>query len=230
MELPESLNRVRDRIQAACLRVGRAPADVTLVAVTKSVDAATVQALLELGVQDIAENRQQTASEKLPQVPALLGARRPTLHFIGPLQRNKVKRVLEWFHVIHSVDSARLADEIDKRAAEIGRTVDVFIEINVAGESQKQGVNPAQAAEVVGQIAGLPHLRICGLMAMAPYSDNPEAARPHFRALAVLSRRLLAEGVLPAGANGLSMGMSGDFEVAIEEGATHVRIGSALFE
>lgn len=224
MNLNANLQTIRRRVAQACERAGRAPDSVTLIAVTKSVDAAALQALLDLGVLDVAENRQQAAAAKLPQVANLARAR---LHFIGPLQRNKVKRVLELFHVIHSVDSLKLAQEISSRA---GRDADIFIEINVAGEAQKQGLPPEQAEAVIREIAKLPRLRLRGLMCMAPYGDDPQAARPYFRRLADLSRQLIQAGALPADADQLSMGMSGDFETAIEEGATHVRVGSALFE
>lgn len=221
--LAANLKDVQRRIAAA----GR---DVTLIAVTKSVDAETTQALTELGVTDIAENRQQTAADKLPHVPALKEEGRPTLHFIGPLQRNKVKRVLEQFDVIHSVDSVKLAQEISKRAEELQRTAGIFVQVNVAGEAQKGGFEPGELSESLKEILRLPHLHVWGLMCMAPYDDDPEAARPHFKRLAELSREMIAGGHMPEGANRLSMGMSGDFEVAIEEGATHVRVGSALFE
>ena len=228
--LKRNLQAVNARIAEAARRAGRDPAGVTLIAVTKTVDAATTQALIELGVHDIAENRQQAAAEKLPQVPALNGPQRPVLHFIGPLQRNKVKRVLEQFDVLHSVESVKLAAEVSKRAIELGRDVAIFMQVNVAGEAQKGGLAPDELGESLREIMRLPGLRVLGLMCMAPYSDTPEAARPHFRRLAGLSRELLAAGRLPSGADALSMGMSGDFEVAIEEGATHVRVGSALFE
>lgn len=223
--LSKNLHEVRRRIAGAAR--GR---DITLIAVTKSVDAETTQALIELGITDIAENRQQTAAEKLPRVAALQTENRPTLHFIGPLQRNKVKRVLEQFDVIHSVDSVKLAQEISKRAEELQRTAGIFVQVNVAGEAQKGGFEPGELTESLKEILGLPRLYLWGLMCMAPYDDDPEAARPHFKSLAELSREMIAGGHMPAGASRLSMGMSGDFEVAIEEGATHVRVGSALFE
>jgi len=223
--IKRNLQAVAARIAKAARRAGRDPAGVTLIAVTKSVDAATTQALIELGARDIAENRQQSAAEKLPQVPALNGPRRPVLHFIGPLQRNKVKRVLEQFDVIHSVESVKLAAEVSKRALELGRTAAIFVQVNVAGEAQKGGFEPEELGDSLKEIMSLPGLRVLGLMCMAPYSIEPEAARPHFRRLAELSRALM-----PPGARALSMGMSGDFEVAIEEGATHVRVGSALYE
>ncbi len=230
MDLKANLKRVRARIANACLRASRAPTSVVLIAVTKNVDAATIQALIEAGVRHIAENRQQVATEKLPMVPGLNVKRRPMLHFIGPLQRNKVKRVLSRFDVIHSVDSLALAHEIGTQAAGLGRDIGVFVEFNVAGEEQKHGFEVAAAAEAMAEITKIPRLHVLGLMCMAPYSDNAESARPYFKALAALSRDLREGGHMPAGADRLSMGMSGDFEVAIEEGATHVRIGSALFE
>lgn len=224
-----NLQGVRRRITEAAARAGRDPAEITLIAVTKTVDAETTQKLIELGVTDIAENRQQSAAEKLPNVPALWAPRRPTLHFIGPLQRNKVKRILEQFDVIHSVDSVKLAQAISIRAEELRRTAGVFVQVNVAGEAQKGGFEPLELGEALKEILAMPRLHLWGLMCMAPYADAPETARPFFRRLAALSREMIAGAKLPSGADRLSMGMSGDFEVAIEEGATHVRVGSALF-
>jgi PLP dependent protein len=230
--LERNLVDVRGRIAASCERAGRDAAGVTLVAVTKSEEPPVIANLLALGVRDIGENRQQSAFSRLPQVPALAGrfAEPPVsddvrLHFIGPLQRNKAARVARVFDVIHSVDSLRLAEAL-ARAAE--RTLDVFVQVNIAGEAQKQGLDPADS-EQAAAIAAVPGLRAAGLMCMAPLGSSAEEARVHFRALAGLSRQWLAEGVLPEGAAGLSMGMSGDYEAAIEEGATHVRVGSALF-
>lgn len=229
MDIAANLKRIRDRMAQACLRAGRGRGDVTLIAVTKSVDAATTQAVIEAGVRHIAENRQQDADDKLPRVPALQHSKRPLLHFIGPLQRNKVKRVLQRFDVIHSVDSLELAQEIGKRCLELGREVGVFIEVNVADEAQKHGFDPA-ASDDVRQIRDIKGVHVLGLMCMAPYGDDPEAARPHFMRLAQISRQWREQDILPVSADHLSMGMSGDFEVAIEEGATHIRVGSALFE
>ena len=218
--LRSNLAAVRARIAAACASVRRDPAAVTLIAVTKAVDAAATQALIELGVRDIGENRQQDAAAKFPLVPALAGAAKPKLHFIGPLQRNKVRRVLEVFDVIHSVDSLRLAEEIDKRAAELGREVPSFLEVNVAREARKHGFDPGEVHAALDQLAAkCPRLKVLGLMCMAPLHPDPEKARPHFRRM-----RELARG------GALSMGMSGDFEVAVEEGATHVRVGTALLK
>ncbi len=226
--LAANLASVKTRIAAACARAGREATGVTLIGVTKSVDAATTDALIAQGVVEIGENRQQDAAEKFPRLRNLAAV---TRHFIGPLQRNKVRRVLELFDVIHSVDSTRLADEIEKRAIELGRPrVDVFVQVNVAGETQKQGLPPEDLVTALQHLAlHCPRLHVLGLMCMAPHLDDPMAARPHFARLRTLAQVPINCGVcqnLP----GLSMGMSGDFEVAIEEGATHVRVGTALFE
>ncbi len=223
-DLRHNLQQALARIEAAAKRAHRAADSVTLVAVTKTVEAPVIAQLLQLGVRDIAENRQQTAAAKLPLLADALREFRPRLHFIGPLQRNKVKRVVQDFDCIHSVDSVKLALEISHRALECGRVIDVFIEVNVSGEPQKSGLAPAEVAAALAEIRALPALRIQGLMTMAPLLESPEAARPHFRELARLSTAHCGEGE-----RGLSMGMSGDFEVAIEEGATHVRVGSALY-
>jgi PLP dependent protein len=220
-KLLNNLENVRRRIERAAVRAGRKPADVTLIAVTKTVDASVIQTLIELGVSDIAENRQQNAADKLPKVHGLQVTDRPRLHFIGPLQRNKVKKVLEQFDMVHSVESVKLAEEISRRAVELKRTPGIFIEVNVAGEAQKDGLRPDEVSDSLAEILHLPNLRVQGLMTMAPLIDDPEAARPHFKRLAALARAHQLTG--------LSMGMSGDFEVAIEEGATHVRVGTALF-
>lgn len=229
--LSGNLASVRARIAAARARAGRDPEGVTLIGVTKFVDAATTQALIELGVADIGENRQQDAADKFSNVPALLGARRPRLHFIGPLQRNKVKRVLETFDVIHSVDSTRLAEEVEKRAIELGRKdVPVFVQVNIGREAQKQGFDPDEVHAALQQFATkLERIKVLGLMCMAPLDPDPEKARPHFRRMRELAHVPINCG-LGHELAALSMGMSGDFEVAIEEGATHVRVGTALFE
>ena len=183
---------------------------MTLVAVTKTVPLETVRALQVLGVRDFGENR---AQDGLPKALALSEAR---WHFVGSLQRNKVRRVLGAFRVIHSVDSPGLAAQIARVAAETGWAGEVLVEVNVAGESRKGGVPLAEAEAFV---RALP-LKVSGLMAMAPLDPDPEKARPHFRALRELRDHL--------GLRELSMGMSQDFEVAIEEGATLIRVGTAL--
>lgn len=227
--ISDNLKRIQARISRACTRANRDATGVTLIAVTKSVDAAATEEICQLGVSQVAENRQQAAADKLPHVPALQGESRPRLVFIGPLQRNKVRKVMETFDEIQSVDNLKLAETIDRIAAEAGSKYAIWVQFNVAAEAQKGGFEVAEAEAITQHISALDNIEIKGLMCMAPYGSEPEAARPHFRALAELSKRLIQSRHLPASANALNMGMSGDFEVAIEEGATHVRIGSALF-
>lgn len=207
---------VRMRIRQACQRAGRDPAEVTLVAVSKGHDAEEIeQVLLQHGQHILGENRVQEWRDKA----ALL---EPSLewHFIGNLQSNKVK-YCTGFKLIHSLNSQRLADMMEKQGAKREHVFRVMVEVNVAGEDSKQGADIAEAKAVVDYAQTLPHVEVLGLMTIAPYSDNPEDARPVFQRLRALRDAWgLAE---------LSMGMSGDFEVAIEEGASYVRVGSALF-
>ena len=223
--LAGNLKRVRERIAAACARVKRDPKEVTLIAVTKTVGPDVIQALIELGVTDIGENKLQAAQEKFPQVPGLRDRTKVKRHFIGHLQTNKVKGVLELFDVIHSVDSVKLAEEINKRAARAKQDIKCFVELNVSGEASKEGFSPEEFGECADKIVLLPDLWFRGYMTMAPQTLNPEEVRPVFRKLAKLVRAWSETS-----ATYLSMGMSNDFEIAIEEGATHVRIGTALFE
>jgi len=228
--LLHNLAAVRTRIAAACARAGRQPQSVTLIGVTKSVNAETTDTLIRLGVGDIGENRLQDATEKFARM-ASPDTHRVTRHFIGPLQRNKVKRVLELFEVIHSVDSIKLAEEIERRAIELGRAeVQVFAQVNIGAEAQKQGFAPDELVTALQHCAAhFSRVKVIGLMCMAPHLDDPQAARPYFKRMRELVRVPINCGLaqeLPY----ISMGMSGDFEVAIEEGATHVRVGSALFE
>lgn len=219
-----NLDRVRGAIASACARAGRKPETVRLVAVTKSAGLEEVAALYNLGVRDFGESRYPACLEKVA-CPDLAGAR---WHFIGHLQRNKAGKVLERFNVIHSLDSARLAETLRAEAERLGREVEALLEVNVSGEESKYGLSPDGAAELCAALAGPRPVRISGLMTMAPQADDPEAARPVFAGL----RRLRDElrGRLDLELPLLSMGMSGDYEVAIEEGATLVRVGSALFE
>ncbi len=212
-----NLQRVRGRIAAACERTGRDAASVTLIAVTKTWPAETVRSALAAGVTDIGENRVQEASSKAAEL-ALLADTAPTWHLIGHLQTNKVREALRTFSVIHSVDSERLLRAIDAAAE---TPVTVFLEVNVSGEESKFGLDPSELPSMVELARPLPNIHLTGLMTVAPRVADPELARPVFRALAGLAR----EHALPH----LSMGMTEDFEVAIEEGATHVRVGRAIF-
>lgn len=207
----------------AAIRAGRNPEEITLVAVTKGVDAARIEEVLELGIQDIGENRIQEAEAKLPQI------KRPCRrHLIGTLQRNKVSKALKHFDLIHSVDRIPLIERIAQCAGD-QQTVDILLQVNVSGEASKHGVAPDELEVLAEAAAQHPNVRVLGLMTMAPLFENPELARPTFAGLRELGARLNELRLPNVTCQILSMGMSGDFEVAIEEGATHVRVGSAIF-
>ncbi len=225
--IPLRLEQVRDRIAEAARRAGRTPDRITLIGVSKTISTAHVQEAVEAGLADLGENRVQEAEEKIPQVrPGPAGL---TWHLVGHLQRNKARKAVALFSWIHSVDTAELALRLDRLAAEAGRRLDVLVEVNVADETTKQGIHPARLGQVLETLASLENLRVAGLMAVPPIlpEGSPAAAsRPHFRRLAALRDSWRSRGYdLPA----LSMGMSDDFEVAVEEGATHVRVGRAIF-
>lgn len=213
-----SLASVRARIEAACARSGRDLSEVTLVAVAKGHGADEVRAvLLEQGVVHIGENRVQEWRDKAATLTSEV-----RWHFVGALQRNKVKYLADGrVELVHSLNSARLADAMDEQGSRRGHRFRALIEVDVAGEANKQGVATDEVAPLLDHCRNRSHLEVVGLMAMAPFSDDPERARPHFRAVREMADTLQ----LPE----RSMGMSGDFEVAIEEGATLVRVGTALF-
>lgn len=215
----ENILRVRERIHRAAERAGRGPDEVTLIAVSKTVDADRIREAYAAGVADFGENYVQDAIRKLSVLPGDL-----RWHFIGHLQTNKVRHVVGAFALVHSLDSARLADEMDRRAAARGIVQDVLIEVRLDPEGAKTGVEPDRFGELVDHVAGLPALRLAGLMGMAPIVEDPEAARPHFARL-----RSMMERLPESSRRILSMGMTSDFEAAIMEGATHVRIGTAIF-
>jgi len=222
IDLPARLQLVRDHIAAAARRAGRDPAAVRLVAVSKTHPVDAVTAAAATGQIDFGESRVQEAREKIPAAPPGL-----VWHFIGHLQKNKVRQALPLFSFFHSIDSTALAEAINRIAGENGQTVEGLLEINVSGEVSKYGFSPDQVRTEFAAFAKLPHLRLRGLMTMAPYSDNPEEARPFFRALRELRDELQAAHGHPLPE--LSMGMSGDYEPAIAEGSTLVRIGSSIF-
>jgi pyridoxal phosphate enzyme (YggS family) len=211
-EIETALAAVRARIEAAARRAGRDPASVRLVAVSKTKPAGDVRAAMAAGQTLFGENYAQELRDKAREVA---GAE---WHFIGPLQRNKVKYVVGAATLLHAIESFDIAREIDKRAK---ATQDILIEVNVAREPQKHGVAPEALPGLLAALSALPHVRVRGLMTMAPLSEDPEASRPHFRAL----RELAQKHSLPE----LSMGMTQDLEVAVEEGATLVRVGTAIF-
>jgi pyridoxal phosphate enzyme, YggS family len=214
---------VLGRIAAACRRVGRDPAAVTLVAVSKTVDAALLRDAVAAGLNLLGENRVQEAAAKAPLVP---GAR---WHLVGPLQANKVRRAVEVFDAVQSVDSVGLAERIDRLAREIrpGKRYPILLQVNVDDDPAKAGFAPAALAAAIARIAELDALEVRGLMTIGRLVTEPDAARPTFRRLRELSATL-RDGGAPIGPE-LSMGMTDDFEVAVEEGATIVRVGRALF-
>jgi pyridoxal phosphate enzyme (YggS family) len=215
-DIRAGLMRVRERIAAAAERAGRRPDDVLLIAVSKTVPVERIKEAIDAGVAALGENRVQEAKAKI----AVLGHPVPW-HLIGHLQTNKVKDALALFDVIHSIDRLELARECERRAAASGRPVDVLLEVNVADEPQKSGFPVDAVPAALEAIAGLAHLKVRGLMAIPPVVERAEDSRPAFRALRALAGR--------HGLGELSMGMSSDFEVAVEEGATMVRVGTAIF-
>ncbi len=219
-DLRAALGGIEARIARACERAGRRREEITLVAVTKTHGAEIVEAALEAGLADLGENRVQEAREKIPRVRA-----RARWHLIGHLQSNKAAEAARLFDVVQSVDSVALAARLGRAAAVEGRTLDVLIQVNVGGEEQKSGVEPADAEGLARAIGAIPSLRLRGLMTVPPLLE-PEEVRPHFRKL-----RELRDSIRGSCENcrELSMGMSDDFEVAIEEGATMIRLGRALF-
>ncbi|MEF2964658.1 YggS family pyridoxal phosphate-dependent enzyme [Paenibacillus sp. M1] len=223
MSLQERIQHVQERIEAACGRSGRNPAEVRVIAVTKYVSIEITRSVLESGILHLGENRPGVA---VPKWEALGG--QGIWHFIGHLQSRKVKDIVGKFAYIHSLDRLSLAQELDKRAAATGAEVKAFLQVNVSGEASKQGIKPEEAEAFLREAAQFPHVKIVGLMTMAPESDDPELTRPVFRGLRELRDELNAKGVTNEPLTELSMGMSGDFEVAVEEGATWVRLGTLL--
>jgi PLP dependent protein len=219
------VNMIRERIARCCERIGRDPASVTLVAVAKTFPSEMVREAARAGVLDIGENYVQ----ELLQKRAVLGEEEIRWHFVGHLQSNKARMVAPFAHLIHAVDSAGLARELDRRARDAGRVLDVLIEVNTTGEGSKFGVRPDNAEAVVRSLQAFPNIRIAGLMTIGPFLPDPEESRPMFRALRELRDSLAAAPQENAAMRHLSMGMTGDFEVAIEEGATIIRIGTAIF-
>jgi len=223
--LRQRLAHVEERIQAACVRSGRPRSAVTLVAVTKTVSAAAAALLPELGVLDLGESRPQELWNK---APILLTTVR--WHLVGHLQRNKIERTVPLVHLIHSVDSLRLLTALEQEARKRGRPVDVLLEVNASREANKHGLTPEELPNLGPQVAAMQNVRVRGLMTMAAFEEDPEGCRATFALLRELRDRLRGTLPEPHRLEHLSMGMTNDFEVAIAEGATLVRIGTALFE
>jgi hypothetical protein len=221
----ENIARVEERIIAACRRSGRAREDVRLVAVSKTHPAELIREAFEAGLRDFGENRVQEAKSKRPAL-AGLGA---TWHLVGHLQSNKARVACELFHWVHSLDSLHLAEKLAQAAAPGGARLPVLIEVNLGEETSKAGVRAGEVAALAEQIAAMPALDLRGLMVIPPFRENLEEVRPYFRQLRALAREIEVRNLPNVSLRELSMGMSHDFEVAIEEGATMVRVGTAIF-
>jgi pyridoxal phosphate enzyme (YggS family) len=223
-QLKARLERVNNRIREAAVRAGRAPEGVRLVAVSKTIPPQRIREAVGAGVFILGENYIQEARDKIEA----LEDHPVSWHFIGHLQSNKAKYAVRLFDLVHTVDSIKLARELDRQAAKRDKTQQVLLQVNISEETTKSGVSVEQVLPLARAVSGMDHLRLKGLMTMPPFFDQPDRARPYFAALRQLRDRLLSE--LEAEALGeLSMGMTGDFEVAVEEGATLVRIGTAIF-
>jgi PLP dependent protein len=231
--LPERLASINARIQGACRRVGRPEDSVVLLGASKTQPAAVLAEAWAAGLRVFGENRVQEGLAKSRQLPPEIMAGNIGIdwHLIGPLQTNKVRAALDLFRTIHSIDRLKIAEAVDREAGNRGAGLSVtgFFEVNLGGEESKHGFLPEGLAETVRPLADLQHLRIVGLMAIPPQGDSPEDSRPWFRRLRELRDELAARPEWTGWPGHLSMGMSDDFEVAIEEGATHVRVGTALF-
>jgi pyridoxal phosphate enzyme (YggS family) len=228
MSIAENIARVRERITQAAGRVRRDPGSVTVMAVSKTVEPERIRQAMQAGIRVFGENRVQEFAEKFPDAGGRQGAE---WHLIGHLQTNKTGKALEIFDAIDSVDSLRLAEKLDRAAAAAGRILAVLIEINVGSEESKNGVplDSPQLEEILRGMEKLEHLQVRGLMAVPPLTSDPEGARPYFRLLRDLRDSIAARKLPRIQMDTLSIGMSHDFEVAIEEGSTCVRVGTAIF-
>lgn len=224
-DIASNLFKVQETIRKAALKVGREPKDIKLVAVTKTVDPSKIKEAIKAGVTIVGENYVQEAKEKIAQIDHDI-----QWHMIGHLQTNKAKHAVKLFDMIQSVDSLRLAEELNKQAKRLGTVVKILIQVNVSGEESKFGVSPQGIHSLISQISNkMENLSIQGLMTMPPYFHDPERTRPYFRALRELRDRIVSSEIRNVTLGELSMGISNDYEMAIEEGATIVRIGTAIF-
>jgi PLP dependent protein len=231
MAVYDNLLKLQERIRSACLRSGRDPERVILVAVSKGRTVDEIKEAVEAGLNDIGESRVQEALAKFNELASeRVSEKRIRWHLIGQLQTNKARDAVKAFDLIHSVDSLRLAQEIDRQAARMGKMQEILIEVKTSPEATKFGVNPQEAERIIKEITKFKNIKLKGLMTVAPVVDSPEKTRPYFRALREISESVNKLQVASCNLSILSMGMSDDFEVAIEEGATMVRIGRAIFE
>ena len=220
----ENLEQVRKNIELACRKAGRDPKEVTLISVSKTKPVSMLQEAYDAGSRDFGENKVQEIMDKVPQLPSDI-----RWHMIGHLQRNKVKYIVDKVALIHSVDSLRLAETIEHEAARHNVTVPVLIEVNVAQEESKFGLKTEEVLSLVESVAAFPHIHIDGLMTIAPYVEDPEENRGIFRQLKKLSVDISAKNINNVNMSVLSMGMTGDYQVAVQEGATMVRVGTGIF-
>ncbi|HSR10596.1 MAG TPA: YggS family pyridoxal phosphate-dependent enzyme [Thermodesulfobacteriota bacterium] len=223
-DIADNLSRIRERIAAAALRAGRRPEDVRLVAVSKTVEPERIRQAMDAGVKILGENYVQEAQKKIESL-----GHGVEWHFIGHLQTNKAKVVVRLFHFFHSVDSPKLAQELNRVAAAQKKRLPVLIEVNLAREESKFGTGENEIMHLLESISPLQSISVRGLMTMPPYFDDPEESRPYFRRLRALAESIRQKNIPGVSMQELSMGMSNDFEPAIEEGATMVRIGTAIF-
>ena len=224
MGIKENVAQVRERVAAACRRSRRVPDDVKLVAISKTFPPDSIRVAYEAGLRDFGENRVQEAMAKRPALSDLS----ITWHLVGHLQTNKAKAARELFHWVHSVDSFRLAQKLDQAASGGGR-LPVLLEVNLGEEASKAGVGESEIIQLAGQVSRLGTLEVRGLMVIPPFLDDPELVRPYFRRLRELAQEIESKNIPNVSMQELSMGMSHDFEVAIEEGATIIRVGTAIF-
>lgn len=230
--LSSRLDEIRGRLAGCARRVGRKPEEITLIAVSKTHTAEMVQRAIAAGISDLGENRVQEAEEKIELVGRArpVGANAPRWHLIGHLQSNKARRAVKLFHLIHTVDSAELVERLERTCVEEGRAeLPVLLQVDLAGEATKAGVREDALPELLAKAEGCNHVRLVGLMALPPFYEDAEQVRPFFRRLRELRDHLRERGAFGEGRGELSMGMSHDYEVAIEEGATMVRVGTAIF-
>ena len=224
MSIRENLLEVEEKIQAACKRAGRDRSEVTLIAVSKTKPVSDIRQAMDCGIKVFGENKVQEIRDKTEEIKEPLD-----WHMIGHLQTNKVKYLPGKVCMIHSVDKMSLAEEIEKQAAKHDLVMDVLCEVNMAGEDSKFGLTPEEAPDFVRSIAAFSHVRVRGLMTIAPYTEDPESNREYFKKLREMKDMLVAENIPGTQIDTLSMGMTGDYEVAIEEGATFVRVGTGIF-
>ena len=223
--IAQNVENVRKKIEEVCVRCGRKPEEITLVAVSKTFGVEKIREAAEAGVVDVGENYAQELNEKKGKLAD------PNIrwHFVGHLQTNKAKYIADYVHLIHTVDSERLGSELQKRAEKAGRILDVLVEVHTTDEATKYGVSPEKTLQLVKELSKFDRVRILGLMTMGPFSDDPNNSRPSFQHLVHLKKEIEREGIDNVQMKHLSMGMTHDFAVGIEEGATIVRIGTAIF-